>query len=88
MIVTAKKKRKRDEILDRLCDEIVAELMLQGFDAHESEVVFEALAEKYGVLVRLLRCCMIYRIPKHSRMRRCDGDDFSERSGCFVSFSD
>lgn len=40
MIVTAKQKKKRDEILDRLCDEIVAELVLQGFDMCESEVVF------------------------------------------------
>lgn len=55
MIVTAKKKRKRDEILDRLCEEIVAELVLQGFDIRESEAVFEALAEKYEPEVRPFR---------------------------------
>ncbi|QRI62551.1 hypothetical protein JQ506_17085 [Shinella sp. PSBB067] len=55
MIVTAKKKRKRDAILGLLCDEIVAELALQGFDARESEAVFEALAEKYEPEVRPFR---------------------------------
>jgi len=55
MIVTAKKKRKRDEILVRLCEEIVAELVLLGFDARESEAVFEALAEKYEPEVRPFR---------------------------------
>ena len=55
MIVTAKQKRKRDEILGLLCDEIVAELALQGFDARESEAVFEALAEKYEPEVRPFR---------------------------------
>lgn len=55
MIVTAKKKRKRDEILDRLCEEIVVELVLQGFDTSESEAVFEALAEKYEPEVRPFR---------------------------------
>jgi len=55
MIVTAKKKRKKAEILDRLCEEIVAELALQGFNVSESEVVFEALAEKYEPDVRPFR---------------------------------
>lgn len=55
MIVTAKQKRRRDEILERLCGEIVAELALQGFDVRESEAVFEALAEKYESEVRPFR---------------------------------
>ncbi|WPE23494.1 hypothetical protein [Shinella zoogloeoides] len=55
MIVTAKKARKRDEALDKLCGEIVAELVLQGFDARESEAVFEALTEKYEPEVRPFR---------------------------------
>jgi hypothetical protein len=55
MIVTAKQKRKRDEILDRLGSEIVAELVLQGFDPRESEAVFDALAEKYEPEVRPFR---------------------------------
>ena len=55
MIVTAKKKRRCDEILDRLCDEIVAELVHQGFDTRESEAVFVALAEKYEPEVRPFR---------------------------------
>ena len=55
MIVTAKKRRKRDEILGLLCEEIVAELVLQGFDADEGEAVFEALAEKYEPEVRPFR---------------------------------
>lgn len=55
MIVTAKQKKKCDEILGRLCDEIVAELVIQGFDVRESEAVFEALAEKYDPEVRPFR---------------------------------
>ena len=67
MIVTAKKTRKRDEVLDRLCDEIVAELVLQGFDVRESEAVFEALSEKYEPEVRP------FRIKRHlERKARAD----------------
>ncbi|MCQ4634911.1 hypothetical protein GB927_033110 [Shinella sp. CPCC 100929] len=47
MIVTAEGRRNRTAFLDRLCDEIVAQLVLQGFDRRESEVVFDALADKY-----------------------------------------
>ncbi len=64
MIVTAKQKRRRDEILERLCGEIVAELTLQGFDIRESEAVFEALTEKYEPEVR----------PFHIK-RRLEGED-------------
>lgn len=68
MIVTAKQKRKRDEILGLLCDEIVAELVLQGFDPRESEAVFEALAEKYEPDVRP------FRVKRH-----LDGKDRADR---------
>lgn len=47
MIVTAEGSSKRTAFLERLCGEIVAQLVLQGFDQRESEVVFEALADKY-----------------------------------------
>lgn len=55
MIVTAEGKRNRTAFLDRLCDEIVAQLALQGFDRHESEAVFSALAEKYTADLRPFR---------------------------------
>jgi hypothetical protein len=67
--VTAKKKRKRDEILGLLCEEIVAELVLQGFDACESEAVFEALAEKYEPEVRP------FRIKRHLKGKAHAGGD-------------
>lgn len=38
----------RREALDRLRDEIVDGLELQGFDVQESESVFEELAERYA----------------------------------------
>ena len=38
----------RRQALDRLRDEIVDGLELQGFDVRESEEVFEELAERYG----------------------------------------
>lgn len=38
----------RREALNRLRDEIVDSLELQGFDVRESEDVFEELAEKYA----------------------------------------
>jgi len=69
MIVTAKQKRKRDEILDRLCDEIVAELVLQGFDIRESEAVFEALADKYEPDIRP------FRIKRHLEAKARNGGD-------------
>ncbi|WP_412050351.1 hypothetical protein ACK6D9_01345 [Hoeflea sp. Naph1] len=38
----------RRRALDRLCDEIVDGLELQGFDVRESEDVFEDLASRYA----------------------------------------
>lgn len=55
MIVTAKQKRRRDEILDRLCRDILAELALQGVEVHESGAVFEALAQIYEPEARPFR---------------------------------
>lgn len=48
MIVTAEGRRNREAFLDRLCDEIVVQLVRQGFDGRESQAVFEALADKYS----------------------------------------
>lgn len=49
MIMSAGKHRLgRREALDRLRDEIVDGLELQGFDVRESEGVFEDLAERYA----------------------------------------
>jgi hypothetical protein len=45
---TEKHPRGRREALDRLRDEIVDGLELQGFDVRESEGVFEELAVRYG----------------------------------------
>jgi len=67
MIVTAKKTRKRDEVLDRLGSEITAELVPPGFDARESEAVFDALAEKYELDVRP------FRIKRHLEGKAHDG---------------
>ncbi|WP_375590277.1 hypothetical protein ABWH89_05685 [Hoeflea alexandrii] len=49
MIMSAGKHRLgRREALDRLRDEIVDGLELQGFDVRESETVFEELAKRYA----------------------------------------
>ncbi|MGJ8572371.1 MAG: hypothetical protein ACSHXI_16910 [Hoeflea sp.] len=45
---TEKHKLGRREALDRLRDEIVDGLELQGFDVRESEDVFEELAARYA----------------------------------------
>ena len=49
MVMSAEKHpRGRREALDRLRDEIVDGLELQGFDVRESEDVFEELAARYA----------------------------------------
>lgn len=49
MIMSAENHRLgRQQALDRLCDEIVDGLELQGFSVRESEEVFEGLADRYA----------------------------------------
>lgn len=43
-----KKVTNRQQELDKLCNMIVSGLVKQGFDARESEIVFDALAKKYA----------------------------------------
>lgn len=49
MIMSTERHRLgRRQALDRLCDEIVDGLELQGFSVRESEEVFEGLADRYA----------------------------------------
>ncbi|MBR0554337.1 hypothetical protein J5J10_01475 [Ciceribacter sp. L1K23] len=47
MIVTAEGRANREAFLAKLRDEVVAQLVRQGFDRKESKTVFEAIASKY-----------------------------------------